>query len=99
MEYPKGKSSSVSKPLYSVLLFHRAGAVSLNPSSLFAHFDLSVPGILVEGVSLIGEDEQGIRNTERVQSTLQQILFGNGDSHIVPARDDMRRGPHFVELE
>jgi hypothetical protein len=37
-------------------------AVFLQPLQFFAHFDLSVPGILAQAVAFAGEDQQGVGN-------------------------------------
>ena len=69
----------------------RTGAVFFQPVELFANLDFAMPGILVEGVAFVGEDEQGAGNAERVQGVFEQVGFGDGDADIVAARDNVSR--------
>ncbi len=58
-------------------------AVFRQPLQFFAHFDLSVPWILRELVSLAGKNLQVTRNIQLVQSAIKEIVLEHGGAYTL----------------
>ena len=58
--------SFTTSDVVAVLLRPHA-PILLQPLQFFSHFDLPVPGVFVEGVAFAGEDQQCVRNAERIE--------------------------------
>src|ERR1019366_4107170 len=78
----------------------RAGhaAILFQPLQLFSHFDLSVPGVLIEFVSLAGKNQQVTRNIQFVQGAIEQVVLEHCDANVVRPGNHVGWRADFIEL-
>lgn len=82
-------------------LFLRAGsraheAILRQPLQLFAHFDLSVPGVLIKLVSLAGENQQLSGNVQFMQSAIEQVILEHRHPNVIRPGNDVGWRADFV---
>src|SRR5450432_12052 len=77
----------------------RLARVLFEPLEFFTDFDFSMPWVLGEAMALALKDQKRARNSERVQSVVEQIVFENSHANVVAAAHHVSRRLDLIHLE